>query len=120
MTMQCNTVSANDSARSRSKSLTASVHPSTAEPQPVITRVTAVYAARQEIENDEPKQNAAKKKKQLVCRKCGGKSHPARLCPSADDCHDVDEVGAEPSSDADSDLFGLDWGVMILLRASVP
>ena len=31
------------------------------------------------------------------------------LCPSADDCQDVDEVGTEPSSDADSDLFGLDW-----------
>ena len=35
--------------------------------------------------------------------------HPARLCPSGDDCQDVDEVGTEPSSDADSDLFGLDW-----------
>ena len=35
--------------------------------------------------------------------------HPARLCPSLDDCQDVDEVGIEPSSDADSDLFGLDW-----------
>ena len=37
-------------------------------------------------------------------------SYPARLCPSGDDCQDVDEVGTEPSSDADSDLFGLDWG----------
>ena len=27
-----------------------------------------------------------------------------------DDCQDVDEVGTEPSSDADSHLFGLDWG----------
>ena len=27
-----------------------------------------------------------------------------------DDCQDVDEVGTDPSSDADSDLFGLDWG----------
>ena len=27
-----------------------------------------------------------------------------------DDCQDVDEVGTQPSSDADSDLFGLDWG----------
>ena len=26
-----------------------------------------------------------------------------------DDCQDVDEVGTEPSSDADNDLFGLDW-----------
>ena len=28
----------------------------------------------------------------LVCYKCGGKAHPARLCPLADDCQDVDEV----------------------------
>ena len=35
------------------------------------------------------------------------RGHPARLCPSADDCQDVDEVGTEPSFDADSDLFGL-------------
>ena len=40
---------------------------------------------------------------------CGGKGHPARLCPPGDDCQDMDEVGTEPSSDADSDLFGLDW-----------
>ena len=32
------------------------------------------------------------------------------ICPSAEDCQDVDEVGTEPSSDAHSDLFGLDWG----------
>ena len=49
------------------------------------------------------------KKKRLIRCKCGGEGHPARLCPSADDCQDVDEVGTEPSSDADSDLFGLDW-----------
>ena len=50
------------------------------------------------------------RKKRLICHKCGGKGHLARLCPSGDDCQDVDEVGKEPSSDADSDLFGLDWG----------
>ena len=55
------------------------------------------------------KQSAGKKKR-LICHRCGGKGHPARLCPSADGCQDVDEVGTEPSSDADSDLFGLDWG----------
>ena len=38
--------------------------------------------------------------------RCGGKGHPARLCPSGSGCQDVDEVGTEPSSD----LFGLDWG----------
>ena len=59
--------------------------------------------------SDETKQSAGKKKR-LICYRCGGKGHPARLCPSADDCQDVDEVGTEPSSDADSDLFGLDWG----------
>ena len=41
----------------------------------------------------------------LTCYECGGRGHPARLCPSA---NDVDEVGTEPSSDADTDLFGLD------------
>ena len=59
--------------------------------------------------NDETKQSAGNKKR-LICYRCGGKGHPARLCPSADDCPDVDEVGTEPSSDADSDLFGLHWG----------
>ena len=59
--------------------------------------------------SDETKQSPSKKKR-LICYKCGGKGHPARLCPSADDCQDVDEVGTEPSSDADSDLSGLDWG----------
>ena len=58
---------------------------------------------------DETKPGAGKKKR-LICYKCVGKGHPAILCPSADDCQDVDEVGTEPSSDADSDLFGLDWG----------
>ena len=38
------------------------------------------------------------------------KGHPARLCPSADECQDVNEVVTEPSSDADIDLFGLDCG----------
>ena len=42
----------------------------------------------------------------VMRQKSGGKGRPARLCPSADDCQDVDEVGTEPSSDADSDLFG--------------
>ena len=53
---------------------------------------------------------SAGKKKCLICCTCGGKGHPARLCPSGDDCQHVDEVGTEPSSYADSDLFGLDWG----------
>ena len=56
--------------------------------------------------SDETKQSAGKRKR-LISYKCGGKGHPARLCPSADDCQDVNEVGTEPSSDADSDLFGM-------------
>ena len=50
------------------------------------------------------------KKKCLISYRCGGKGHPSRLCPSAEDWQDVDEVGTEPSSDADSDLYNLDWG----------
>ena len=59
--------------------------------------------------SDETKQSAGEKKR-LICYMCGGKCHPAKLCASGDDCQDVDEVGTELSSDADSDLFGLDWG----------
>ena len=59
--------------------------------------------------SDETKLSAGEKKR-LICYRCGGKGHPSRLCPSADDCQDVDEVGTEASSDADSNLFGLDWG----------
>ena len=59
--------------------------------------------------NDETKPGTGKKKR-LICYRCGGKGHPARLCPSPDDCQDADEVGTEKSSDADSDLFGQDWG----------
>ena len=62
-----------------------------------------------EPESDETKQSAGKKKR-LIWYRCGGKGHPSRLCPSADECQDVNEVGTEPSSDADIDLFGLDCG----------
>ena len=40
----------------------------------------------------------AGKKNRLICYRCGGKGRPARLCTSADDCQDVDEVGTEPST----------------------
>ena len=50
------------------------------------------------------------KKERLICHKCGGKNHLARFCPSVHDCQDVDEIETESSNDADSDLFGLDWG----------
>ena len=35
------------------------------------------------------------RKKRLICNRCGGKGHPARLCLSGDDCQDVDEVGTD-------------------------
>ena len=35
--------------------------------------------------SDEMKQSAGKKKR-LIRYRCGGKGHPARLCPSPDDC----------------------------------
>ena len=38
------------------------------------------------------------------------KGSSRQTLPITDDCKDVDEVGTEPSSDADSDLFGLDRG----------
>ena len=38
------------------------------------------------------------------------KGPPCHSARPADDCQDVDEVGTEPSSDGDSDMFGLDWG----------
>ena len=46
-------------------------------------------------------------RRRFVRDKCGGQGNFARLCLSADDCLEVD--GTEPSSDVDSDLFGLDW-----------
>ena len=46
--------------------------------------------------SDEMKPGAGRKKR-LIFYRCGGKGHPARLCPSAEDCQDVDEVGTEPS-----------------------
>ena len=41
------------------------------------------------------------------------------VCPSAEDCQDVNEDGTEPSSDADSDLFDLDCGDDSTLRPSI-
>ena len=88
MSMQCNSAVRTDNERKPFNRRTANSSPSA---------------------SDETKQSAVKKKR-LICYRCGEKGHPARLCPSADDCQDVDEVGTEPSRDADSDLFGLDWG----------
>ena len=65
----------------------------------------SVNTARQEIGNDETKQNEVRKKR-LVCYRYGNKGHSARLCLFTDECQDVDEVATEPPSDANSDLLG--------------
>ena len=98
-----------DQTRSTSKSPTASkdLNRRTANLPPSASRQSTPRDKKPG--SDEAKPGAGKKKR-LICYRCGGKGHPARLCPSADDCQDVDEVGTEPSSDADSELFGLDWG----------
>ena len=73
-------------------------------------------ASRQSIPRDkksgsERQSKSTGKRKRLIWHKCGGNGHPARLFPSADDCQDLDEVGAELSSDAESDLFGLECAI---------
>ena len=95
------------------KNLTVNENPSIAR---LPTRHHQHHANRlHETRNDETKQRAGKKKR-LICYRCGGKGPLARLCPSPDDCRDVDEVGTEPSSNADSDPFGLDWKGGVGLR----
>ena len=98
-----------DPIRNTSKSPTTSENPSTVG---LPTRHHQRHANRlhetRNLGSDETKQGAVKKKR-LICYKCGGRGHPARLCPSGDDCQDVDEVGTGPFIDADSDVFGLDW-----------
>ena len=98
MSMQFNSaVRMIDPIRNTSKSPTMSENPSTVG---LPTRHHQHHANRlheTKLGCDETKQSAEKKKR-LICHKCGGKGHPARLCPSADDCQDVDEVGTEPSS----------------------
>ena len=42
--------------------------------------------------SDETKQSASKKRR-LFWYTCGGRGHPARLCPSPDDCQDVAWIG---------------------------
>ena len=94
-----------DAIRSTSKSPTTSENPSTVG---LPTRHHQHHANRLHDGSDETIQSAGKKKR-LIWYRCGGMGHPALLCPSRDDCQDVEEVGTEPSSDVDSDLFGLDW-----------
>ena len=59
----------------------------TANPSPSASRQSTPRDKKPE--SDETKQSAGKKKR-LICYRCGGKGHPARLCPSGDDCQDVD------------------------------
>ena len=60
--------------------------------------------------SDETKQSASRTKR-LICCRCGGKGHQARLCPSPDDCQDMDEMLT---------VTCLAWiGVMTPLRPSI-
>ena len=48
----------------------------------------------------------------LVCYNCGGKGHPARLCPTPSDqaAHAVDEEGdTEEESSDEGDVCGVEW-----------
>ena len=47
-----------------------------------------------------------KRRKVLICYKCGGKEHPAKVCPSEDDVQDVDEAETDQQ---DNLMGGIDW-----------
>ena len=56
--------------------------------------------------------NQKRKKRALVCYNCGGKGHPARLCPTPLDhaAPAVDEEGdTEEESSDDGDMCGVEW-----------
>ena len=56
--------------------------------------------------------NQKRKKWVLVCYNCGGKGHPARLCPTPSDHagHAVDEEGdTEEESSDEGDMCGVEW-----------
>ena len=56
--------------------------------------------------------NQKRKKRALVCCNCGGKGHPARLCPTPSDhaAHAVDEEGdTEEESSDEGDVCGVEW-----------
>ena len=56
--------------------------------------------------------NQKRKKRALVCYNCGGKGHPARLCPTPSDhaAHVVDEEGdTEEESSDEGDVCGVEW-----------
>ena len=56
--------------------------------------------------------NQKRKKRALVCYNCGGKGHPARLCPTPSDhaAHAVDEEGdTEEESSDEGDVCGVEW-----------
>ena len=52
-----------------------------------------------------------KPRKTLICYKCGGKGHPAKICPSEEGAKDLDEVDTDQRHEDDGDdLCGIDWG----------
>ena len=66
--------------------------------------------------SDGPRDNAVKKQR-FVRFQCGDKGQTAQLGPNAEDCEEVDEIGAEHSSDAVgqfADQFDLTSQVWIL------
>ena len=98
MSMQFNSVVRTiDPIRNTCKSPTTSEHPS-------IIGLPTRHHQRHANRLQETRKIAVMRRNRVRGR---GKGYPARLSPSADDCQDVDEVETEPSSDADSDLFGL-------------
>ena len=52
-----------------------------------------------------------KKKRALVCCNCGGKGHPARLCPKPPDhaTQAVDEEGDTDEESEEGDVCGVEW-----------
>ena len=93
----------NEKSRSEPDSERRPHHRQTAIPSPPIPRQPVPRDRKTGRETSRDRKPGSEEAKQSVLK-------GVWCCPSADDCQDVDEVGTEPSSDADSDMFGLDWG----------
>ena len=108
MSMQCNSAfRLIGPTRNTSKSPTMSENPSTVG-LPIRHRQRHANRLHETRNPGVTRRNRVQGRRSVsFATRCGGKG--PRPCPSGDDCQDVDEVGTEPSSVADSDLFGLDW-----------